>query len=79
MSQEDVEVVRQPLALAADSHRRLEERLALRVPYIQSLMTRVWWKRPPRSRLRQVIVRRLFRQGFEAGIFPAEGFGRARR
>jgi ketosteroid isomerase-like protein len=66
MSEENVEVVRQSLALAADSRRRLEERLALRVPYIQSLVTRVWWKRPPRSRLRQAIVRRLVRQSFEA-------------
>jgi ketosteroid isomerase-like protein len=66
MSEENVEVGRQSLALAADSRRRLGERLALRVPYIQSLVTRVWWKRPPRSRLRQAIVRRLVRQSFEA-------------
>jgi ketosteroid isomerase-like protein len=52
--------------LAADSRRRLEERLVLRFPYIKVLLTRVWWNRPPRSRLRQAIVRRLVRQGFEA-------------
>jgi ketosteroid isomerase-like protein len=66
MPQENVEVARQPLALAADSHRRLEERLALRFPYIQALALRVWSKLPPRSRLRQAIVRRLLRLGFEA-------------
>jgi len=33
MSHENVEMVRHSLELAADSRRRLEERLALRVPY----------------------------------------------
>jgi ketosteroid isomerase-like protein len=66
MSQENVEMARHSLVLAVDSSRRLEERLALRVPYIQTLMRRAWWERPPRSRLRQAIVPRLVRQGFEA-------------
>ncbi len=66
MSEESPQVVRQPLALAADSHRRLEERLALRFPYVQVVVARVWWNLPPRSRLRQAIVRRLFRLAFEA-------------
>jgi ketosteroid isomerase-like protein len=66
MSQENPEVAIQPLTLAADSHRRLEERLALRFPYINTLLARVWWKLPPRSRLRQAIVGRLVRLGFEA-------------
>jgi hypothetical protein len=66
MSQENVEVTRQPLALAADSHRRMEERLALRFPYIQTLVLRGWSKLPPRSRLRQAIARRVLRLGFEA-------------
>ena len=66
MSQGNVEAVRHSLALAADSSRRLEERLALHVPYIQALVARAWWKRPPQSRLRQAIVRRLVRLGFEA-------------
>ena len=66
MSQENVEVVRHSLELATDSRRRLEERLALRVPYIQRLVARLWWKRPPQSRLRQAILPRLVRSGFEA-------------
>ena len=66
MSQENPEVIRQSLALAADSHRRLDERLALRVPYIQILVARAWWKLPPRSRLRQAILLRVVRLGFEA-------------
>src|SRR5689334_52327 len=66
MSQRAPEVARQSLALAADSRRRPEERLALRFPFIQVLMAHVWWNLPPRSRLRQAIVRRLLRLGFEA-------------
>jgi ketosteroid isomerase-like protein len=66
MSQMAPEVARQSLALAADSRRRPEERLTLRFPRIQDLVTRLWWKRPPRSRLRQAIVHRLVRSGFEA-------------
>ena len=38
----------------------------LRFPYIQTLVMRVWSRLPPRSRLRQAIVRRLVRLGFEA-------------
>ena len=66
MPQAGSEVVRHPLTLAADSRRQLDERLVLRFPYIKVLLARVWWNRPPRSRLRQAIVRRLVRQAFEA-------------
>jgi ketosteroid isomerase-like protein len=66
MSQENPEVARQSLTLAADSRRRVEERLTLRFPFIQVLVTRAWWKLPPRSRMRQAIVHRLVRSGFEA-------------
>jgi ketosteroid isomerase-like protein len=66
MSQAGSEVVRHTLRLAADSHRRLDERLLLRFPFIKVLLARVWWNRPPRSRLRQTVVLRLVRQGFEA-------------
>jgi len=38
MSQENVEMVRHSMALAADSRRRLEERLALRVQYMEHLV-----------------------------------------
>jgi ketosteroid isomerase-like protein len=66
VSQTSGEAVRHPLTLAADSSRRLEERLFLRAPYLQALAAQVWSKQPPRSRLRQAIVPRLVRQGFEA-------------
>jgi ketosteroid isomerase-like protein len=66
MSKQNVETVRHSLELAADSRRGLEERLALRVPYIQALVARTWSKRPPQSRLRQAIVRRLVRLAFDA-------------
>src|SRR2546421_10088982 len=66
MSQEIPEVARQSLALAADSRRRLEERVIVRFPFIRVLVARVWWNLSPRSRLRQAIVRRLVRLGFEA-------------
>ena len=60
------EVVRHPLTLAPDSRRHLDERLVLRFPYLKVLLARVWSNRPPSSRLRQAIVRRLVRQAFEA-------------
>jgi ketosteroid isomerase-like protein len=66
MSNQSVEAVRQSLELAADSRRRLEERLALRVPYIHALVLRALSKLPPQSRLRQTILRRFVRSGFEA-------------
>ena len=66
MPQAGSEVVRHTLTLAADSRRHLDERVVLRFPYVKVLVARVWWNRPPRSRLRQAIVRRFVRQGFEA-------------
>jgi ketosteroid isomerase-like protein len=66
MSQENAEVVRQSLAVAADSHRRLEERLALHSPRAVTVVTRALWKLPPRSRLRRLILRRAVRLGLEA-------------
>jgi ketosteroid isomerase-like protein len=61
-----VEVVCHSLELAADSSRRLEERLAMRVPSVQGLVARLWWKRSPQSRLRRAVLPRLVRSGFEA-------------
>jgi hypothetical protein len=37
MSQENVEIVRQPITVRARSHRRLEQRLALRFPRLLTL------------------------------------------
>jgi ketosteroid isomerase-like protein len=66
MQQAGSEGVRHRLTLAADSRRRLDERLVLLFPAIKVLLARVWWNLPPRSRLRQAFVRRFVRQGFEA-------------
>jgi ketosteroid isomerase-like protein len=70
VSQRDVEVVRQPLALRASSRRRLEERFGLRFPRVLALLAgAIWWLYsllPPRSRLRQAIVRRFAQRGLEA-------------
>jgi ketosteroid isomerase-like protein len=66
MSQENVEIVRQPIAVRAQSRRRLEERLGLRFPRALSFLARMVWQLPPRSRLRQAIIRRAVRLGTEA-------------
>jgi ketosteroid isomerase-like protein len=66
MLRENVEVVRQPIAVRAQTHRRLEERLALRLPRLLGLLARAVWRLPPRSRLRRAIIRRAVRLGFEA-------------
>jgi hypothetical protein len=66
MSGQGLQAVRHPLDLAADSRRRPEERLALRLPYLQVIFSRVWTKLPPQSRMRRAIVPRIVRAGFEA-------------
>jgi ketosteroid isomerase-like protein len=66
MSRESVEVVRQPMAVAAHSRRRLEERVALRFPGALALCVRLVWQSRPRSRLRQALNRRLAQLGCEA-------------
>ena len=66
MSQENVEIVRQPIALRAHPHRRLEERLALRFPRALILLVRAVLRLPPRSRLRQVYLRRAVQLAFAA-------------
>ena len=61
MSRGNVEVVRQPIALAARSRRRLEERFRLRFPRADARLTaaiwRVYSRLSARSRLRQAIAR----------------------
>jgi ketosteroid isomerase-like protein len=66
MSQENVEVVRQPVAVRGQSRRRLEERLALRFPRSLAFLARAFWRLPPRSRLRQAIIRHAVQLGTEA-------------
>jgi ketosteroid isomerase-like protein len=69
VSREDVDVVRQPIAVAPHSHRRLEQHL-VRFPRALALFARVTWRLylwlPARSRLRQAIARRYVQHGFEA-------------
>jgi ketosteroid isomerase-like protein len=64
--EENREVVRQPLALRADSRRRLEERLGVRFPGALAFLARVVWRLPPRSGLRRALIRRAVRLGLEA-------------
>jgi ketosteroid isomerase-like protein len=66
MSRENVEVVRQPITVGTHTHRRLEERLALRFPRAVALIARAVLRLPLRSRLRQVFIRRAAQLGFEA-------------
>jgi ketosteroid isomerase-like protein len=70
MPRENVEVVRQPVSVADRSRRRLEERFALRFPRALALLAGATWRLylllPPRSRLRQAIVRRYIQHGVEA-------------
>ena len=66
MSQENVEVVRQPITLRARPRRSLEERLALQFPRALILLVRAVFRLPPRSRLRQAYLRRAVQLGFGA-------------
>ena len=66
MSQENVEVVRQPIAVRPKARRSLEERLGLRFPRALALLARTIWGLPPRSRLRRWLVSRGVRLGLEA-------------
>ena len=61
-----MEAVRLPIALRAHTHRRLEERLALRFPRGFAFFARMVWRWRSRSRLRQWLVARFVRLGFEA-------------
>jgi ketosteroid isomerase-like protein len=58
--------VRQPLAVSDGSRRRFEERLAMRFPSAVALATRAVLWLPPRSRFRQVMIRRGARIFLEA-------------
>jgi ketosteroid isomerase-like protein len=64
-----VEIVRQPVAVADRSRRRLAEHL-VRFPHATAFFAGAIWRLylllPPRSRLRQAIIRRMVESGFEA-------------
>jgi ketosteroid isomerase-like protein len=54
------------MAVKAHSRRRLEDHLALRFPRAVALVNRAVFRLPPRSRLRQAMVRRAVGLGLEA-------------
>jgi ketosteroid isomerase-like protein len=66
MTQESVRMVRQPMAAATRSRRRLEERLGLRFPGVVAFLGGFVWRLPPHSRLRQAFLRRAATMGCEA-------------
>ncbi len=66
MSQDKVEVVRQPLCVAAAPRRRFEERLGVRYPVILAIVVRAFLRLPPRWRLRRAVVHRATQLGVEA-------------
>ena len=81
MSQENVEVVRQRIAVTDRSRRRLEQHL-VRFPRVMAFLLGAIWRLylllPPRSRLRQAIIRRSVLLAFEAlnrRDFPATFVG----
>jgi ketosteroid isomerase-like protein len=73
MSQESVEVVRGvrtalvPLIESAGRRRSLDERLFVRFPVALRLLARPLMRLPPQSRLRRLIVARIFRLTYAAG------------
>ena len=66
MSQENVEFVRKPLRVRAQSSRTLDQRLALRFPWLGDANVRLIDRLRPRSRLRQAVVWRAARLAVEA-------------
>jgi ketosteroid isomerase-like protein len=64
-----VEVVRQRIVVPDRSRRSLEDHL-VRFPRVFALLARATWRLclslPPRSRLRQAIIRRLIQRGYQA-------------
>jgi uncharacterized protein len=66
MSQENVEIVRQPLAVSERSSRTLDQRLALRFPWLAAAIARLVGRLAPTSRIRQALVSRNARLGAEA-------------
>ena len=74
MSQENVEVVRIPFAVRADSHRGVGERFCLRFPSVVVLGARAIQRLPLRSRLRRGAFRavgQLFLEAYNRKDFEA--------
>ena len=66
MSQESVQIVRRPVDLKGRPSRGLDERIYLLFPWVVTFVTRAVFRLPPRSRLRQAVLRRLAQTGFAA-------------
>jgi ketosteroid isomerase-like protein len=60
------QIVRLSVDLADQSRRRFDERIYLRFPALRSIVGRAVWRLPSRSRLRQALIRRAVKLGFEA-------------
>jgi ketosteroid isomerase-like protein len=66
VSQENVEIVRQPIRISDRSHRRLEDRIVARIPNFAVAVSRALFRLPARSRVRRLLQPRIVRQGVEA-------------
>jgi ketosteroid isomerase-like protein len=66
VARDDVQIVRQRLALEGRSRRSLEDRLMMRFPRLLALVSRAVWRLPVRSRLRRELTRRAVMSGWEA-------------
>jgi ketosteroid isomerase-like protein len=66
VSQENVDAVRQPIRISGGSHRRLEERIAVRFPNLAVAINRAVTRLPVRSRMRRLLLSRSVRLGIEA-------------
>jgi ketosteroid isomerase-like protein len=66
MSQENVDVVRQPIVVGTHPRRRLVEHLSLRFPSFLTLFGRFVQRLPLRSRLRQALIRQAAQLAVEA-------------
>jgi ketosteroid isomerase-like protein len=66
MSQETVELVRQPIAVKARSRRGMDERIFLRFRPVAIALTRAAGWLPPGSRLRRAVLLRAAQTGFAA-------------
>jgi ketosteroid isomerase-like protein len=66
VSAETTSVVRQPIRICDRSHRRLEERIAVRFPNLAVAVNRAWFRLPARWRVRRLLMSRVARRGIEA-------------
>jgi len=70
MSQRDVEIVRQPITVRADTRRGLDQRLMVRLPGQSRALFRVLWlglrRLSPRSWLRRAVLRTVIPRACEA-------------